>query len=198
MKDIVKGRSRSVLKAAAWALALTASACGVGPAAEEPGASESTVQGLSSNLLAGPWQFSSENFDPPSFNASTVYSVNGNSINFTYQGKGPFMVTGPAPTSGIHFTQPVQVVQGGAYRLQLTVTNIVGAQPELFWANLSGATPPSSTLPIIGNATGTIDFVVSSPPGATPTIELVNTPITVRGGIGLQNFTVTATLTQTN
>jgi hypothetical protein len=174
------------------ALALAASACGAEPTAEP------STQALSSNLLAGPWQFASEDFDPPSFNAATVYSIAGNSINFTYQGKGPFMVTGPAPTSGIHFKQPVQIVQGGAYRLQLTVTNIVGAQPELFWANLSGATPPSSTLPIIGNATGTIDFVVSSPPGSNPTIELVNTPITVRGGIGLQNFSVAATLTQTN
>jgi hypothetical protein len=179
-------------------LALFASACGAEPAAKDDLTTEPAARELSSNLLAGPWQFASEDFDPPSFNAATVYSVNGNSINFTYQGKGPFFVTGPAPTSGIHFKQPVQIVQGGAYRLQLTVTNIVGAQPELFWANLSGATAPTSTLPIVGNATGTIDFVVSSPPGANPTIELVNTPITVRGGIGLQNFTVTATLTQTN
>jgi hypothetical protein len=198
MNDVVKGKLRSIVKAGACALSLFGSACGAEPATQNVNGSESTVQEPSSNLLAGPWQFSSENFDPPSFNASTVYSINGNSINFTSQGKGPFMVTGPAPTSGIHFTQPVQIVQGGAYPLQLTVANIVGAQPELFWANLSGATPPSSTLPIVGNATGTIDFVVSSPPGANPTIELVNTPITVRGGIGLQNFTVAATLTQTN
>jgi hypothetical protein len=189
---------RSIVKVSGCVLALFASACGADPDALNASGTERTVQGLSSNLLAGPWVFAFENFDPSSFNASTTYSINGNSINFTYQGKGPFFVTGPAPTSGIHFTQPVQVVQGGAYRLQLTVTNIVGAQPELFWANLSGATPPSSTLPIVGNATGTIDFVVSSPPGANPTIELVNTPITVRGGIGLQNFTVAATLTQTN
>lgn len=189
---------RSVVKTGACVLALFASACGAEPATQDVSPAEPTVRELSSNLLAGPWQFASEDFDPPSFNAATVYSINGNSINFAYQGKGPLYVTGPAPNSGIHFTQPVQVVQGGTYRLQLTVTNIVGAQPELFWANLSGATAPSSTLPIVGNATGTIDFVVSSPPGSNPTIELVNTPITVRGGIGLQNFTVTATLTQTN
>jgi hypothetical protein len=198
MKIVMKVRAGSILEAAACALALATSACGAAPSAEDSSAIDSTTQELSSNLLAGPWQFASENFDPASFNASTVYGVNGNAINFTYQGKGPFTVTGPAPSSGIHFTQPVQVVQGGAYRLELSVTNLVGASPTLFWASLSGATSPSSTLPIIGNATGVIDFVVSSAPGATPTIELVNTPITVRPGIGLQNFTVTATLTKTN
>jgi hypothetical protein len=194
MKNLMKVAPRNALKAAVCALVLATSACG----ADESTGIEATTQALGSNLLAGPWQFASENFDPPSFNASTVYSVSGNSINLTYQGKGPFTVSGPAPSSGIHFTQPVQVVQGGAYRLQLIVTNLVGASPTLFWANLSGATAPSSTLPIIGNASGTIDFVVSSAPGATPTIELVNTPITVRPGIGLQNFTLNATLTKTN
>jgi hypothetical protein len=43
-----------------------------------------------------------------------------------------------------------------------------------------------------------IDFNVTSSPGATPTIELVNKPISVCPGVGVQNFTVTATLTKTN
>jgi hypothetical protein len=168
MNVVTKVQPRSVFKAAACVLALVTSACSAAPDAEDPSVTESTVEQLSSNLLAGPWQFASEDFNPASFNASSVYAVNGNSISFTYQGKGPFSVSGPAPTSGIHFTQPVQVVQGGAYRLQLTVTNLVGASPTLFWANLSGATTPSSTLPLFGNGSGTIDFVVSSVPGATP------------------------------
>jgi len=188
---------RSILKAAACALALVTCACGAEPSAQDSSVSEARVQELTSNLLQGPWQFSSEDFDPPSFDASTVYTISGNSINFTYQGKGPFTVTGPA-ISGIHFTQAAPVEQGGTYQLKLDVTNIVGAQPELFWASLSGATPPSSLLPIVGNASGTIDFSVTSPPGASPVIELLNKPITVRPGIGLQNFTVAATLTRTN
>jgi len=188
---------RSILTVAGCMLALVTCACGAEPSAQEASVSDAKVQELTSNLLQGPWQFSSEDFDPPSFNASTVYAISGNSINFTYQGKGPFTVTGPA-ISGIHFTQAAPIEQGGAYRLQLDVTNIVGAQPELFSASLSGAAPPSSLLPIVGNASGTIDFVVTSPPGASPVIELLNKPITVRPGIGLQNFSVAATLTRTN
>lgn len=186
---------RTVLKTAACVLALAATGCGAEAGTDE--APESAVQPLGTNLLAGPWQFASEDFDPPTFNAASVYSVSGNAINFTYQGKGPFTVSGPA-ISGIHFTQPVSLVQGGTYRLQLDVTNLVGASPELFSARLSGAADPTSLLPIIGNASGTIDFAVTAPPGASPTIELINKPITVRPGIGIQNFTVTATLTKTN
>src|SRR5689334_7184551 len=106
MNIVTKAQPRSILKAAACALALASSACSATDAGD-PSASESIVQELGPNLLSGPWQFASENFDPPTFNASSVYSVNGNSINFTYQGKGPFTVTGPAPSSGIHFTHPV-------------------------------------------------------------------------------------------
>lgn len=193
----VKAHSRSVLKAAACALALAACGCGAEPGADEASVAEATVQPLTTNLLAGPWQFASEDFEPPTFNASSVYNVSGNTIHFTYQGKGVFTVSGPA-ISGIHFTQPVPVVPGGAYRLRLDVTNVVGATPALFAASLSGATAPSSLLPIVGNASGTIDFVVTSPPGGSPSIELVNKPLTVRPGVGIQNFTVTATLTKTN
>jgi len=197
MSILINVRPRSILNAAACMVALATCACGAEPGTQDSSVSKSSSQELTSNLLPGPWQFSSEDFDPPTFNAATVYSINGNSLSFTYQGKGPFTVTGPA-ISGIHFTQSVPIEQGGAYRLQLDVTNVVGAQPELFWASLSGATPPSSLLPIFGNASGTIDFVVTSPPGPSPTIELLNKPITVRPGIGLQNFNVAATLTRTN
>lgn len=186
---------RTVLKTAACVLALAATGCGADTGTDETPAS--AVQPLGTNLLAGPWQFASEDFDPATFNAAQVYNVSGNAINFTYQGRGPFTVSGPA-ISGIHFTQPVALVQGGSYRLRLDVTNLVGASPELFSARLSGAADPTSLLPIIGNASGSIDFVVTAPPGASPAIELINKPITVRPGIGIQNFTVTATLTKTN
>ena len=194
--NYLKAYSRSVLEAAACVVALAVCGCGAEPGGDEASISEAS-QPLVTNLLAGPWQFASEDFDPPTFNAASVYNVNGNAINFTYQGKGPFTVSGPA-ISGIHFTQPVALVQGGAYRLQLDVSNVVGATPALFSATLSGAAAPTSLLPIVGNASGSIDFVVNAPPGASPSIELINKPLTVRPGIGIQNFSVTATLTKTN
>jgi hypothetical protein len=194
MSNVIRLTIRSIVSAGLGAAALAVSACGA-----QSGADDANLVGSASEALglAGPWQLSSEDFDPPSFNAASVYTIHGNSIDFAYQGKGPFSVTGPA-ISGIHFKQPVDIVQGGTYRLQLDVTNLVGASPTLFWASLSGATPPSSLVPIVGNASATIDFAVTAPPGASPTIELLNKPITVRPGIGLQNFTVTATLTKTN
>jgi hypothetical protein len=194
MTNIVRLATRSISSVTLCAVALAVSACGAQNGADEANVVGSTTEALG---LAGPWQFSSEDFDPPTFNAASVYTIHGNSIDFAYQGKGPFSVTGPA-ISGIHFKQPVDVVQGGTYRLQLDVTNLVGASPTLFWASVSGATPPSSLVPIVGNASATIDFAVTAAPGASPTIELLNKPITVRPGIGLQNFTVTATLTKTN
>ena len=193
MNVVSKLLSRTALEVAVVALALSTSACGAETDAAGPNELGSSTEALA---LSGPWQFSSEDFEPPSLNVSSLYSVNGNSINFTYQGKA-LTVSGPA-VSGIHFTQPVSVVQGGAYRLQLTVTNLVGASPTLFAASLSGAAPASTLVPVFGNSSATIDFAVTASPGPSPTIELINKPLTVRPGVGLQNFTVTATLTQTN
>lgn len=156
-----------------------------------------TLDSQCANLLSGPWQFKSENFDPPSFDASSVYSVAGNAINFTYQGK-QFTVSGSGHP--ITFKQPVAVVQGGHYRLRLDVTNGAGASATIWWATLSGAASAADAIDIdtFNNPSGTIDFDVTAAPGANPTIELSNAPITVFPGVGVQNFTVTATLTKTN
>jgi len=155
-----------------------------------------TVDSVCGNLLKGPWVFSSEDFDPPTFDASTVYSVLGNSINFTYQGK-QFTLPAAIP-SGTHFKQPVQVVQGGHYRLRLDASNVSGASATVYWARVSGATPPTDYVAADGNGSVAIDFDVTSAPGAAPVIELVNRPITVFPGVGVQDFTVKATLTKTN
>ena len=157
-----------------------------------------TVDSACSNLLSGPWVFSSEDFEPPTFDASTVYSVSGNSIAFTYSGK-LFTISGTGLT-GIRFKQPVSVVQGGHYRLRLDISNATGASTTLFAASLSGAAPPTDFLPIdaFSNPSGAIDLNVTSAPGANPVLEIVNKPITVFPGAGVQDFTVTATLTKTN
>ncbi len=157
-----------------------------------------TVDSACSNLLKGPWAFASEDFEPPSFDASTVYSVTGNNIAFTYTGK-LFTISG-GPISGIHFKQPVNVVRGGHYRLRLDISNASGASATIWWAALSGAASPADFTPIdaFNNPSGAIDFDVSAAPGAAPVIELVNKPITVFPGAGVQDFTVKATLTKTN
>jgi hypothetical protein len=155
-----------------------------------------TIDASCANLLKGPWVFSSEDFDPPSFDASTVYSISGNSIVFTYQGKS-FTLPGTIP-SGVHFKQAVSVVQGGHYRLRLDISNYSGASTTVWWAGLSGAAAATDFSTADSNGSVAIDFDVTSAPGATPTIELVNKPISVFPGVGVQDFTVTATLTKTN
>ncbi len=154
-----------------------------------------TLDSTCANLLHGPWQFSSEDFDPPTFDASTTYSIQGNSIVFTYQGK-QFINTG----RGNHFKQPVSVVQGGHYVLRLDDSNASGASATIFYGVLSGATPSDTPIDIdtFNNPSGTIEFDVTANPGPNPTIELINSPISVFPGVGVQNFTVTATLTKTN
>ncbi len=154
-----------------------------------------TLDSTCANLLKGPWAFSSEDFDPPSFDASTVYSINGNSIAFTYIGKS---FTLPGTVSGIHFKQAAPVTLGGHYRLRLDVSNLSGASITLFAANLSGAAGPTDLTPIDGNGSGAIDFDVTSAPGSAPVIELINKPLSAFPGVGLNNFTVKATLTKTN
>jgi hypothetical protein len=156
-----------------------------------------TVDAACGNLLAGPWVFSSEDFDPPTFDASTTYSISGNKIVFTYSGK-QFLVSGAGVPTGAHFKQTVPVVQGGRYRLRLDISNYAGASTTVWWASLSGAAAPTEYVTADGNGSAAIDFTVSSAPGATPTLELVNKPITVFPGAGVQDFTVTATLTKTN
>jgi len=155
-----------------------------------------TVDSVCGNLLKGPWAFSSEDYEPPSFDASTVYSVSGNSIRFTYQGK-QFTVSAPIP-SGTHFKQAVPVVQGGRYRLRLDASDVAGASSTVYWASISGATPMTDYVSANGNGSVAIDFDVTSAPGAAPVIELVNHPISVFPGVGVQDFTVTATLTKIN
>jgi hypothetical protein len=155
-----------------------------------------TVDSTCTNLLNGPWVFSSEDFDPPTFDTSTVYSISGNSIAFTYQGKS-FTLPNIIP-AGAHFKQGVSVVQGGHYRLRLDISNLSGATATVWWASLSGAAVPTDYVTADSDGSVAIDFVVSSAPGASPTIELVSKPISVFPGVGVQDFTVTATLTKTN
>jgi hypothetical protein len=157
-----------------------------------------TLDSACANLLAGPWVFSSEDFDPPTFDASTTYSISGNKIVFTYSGK-QFIVSGAGVPTGAHFKQVVPaVVQGGRYRLRLDVISYSGASTTVWWASLSGAAAPTDYFTADGVGSAAIDFTVSSAPGATPTLELVNKPIGVFPGVGVQDFTVTATLTKTN
>jgi len=91
-------------------------------------------------------------------------------------------------------------VQGGHYRLRLDDSNASGASATLFWGILSGAAASDTPIDIdtFNNPSGVIDFDVTSSPGPNPTIELINSPISVFPGVGVQNFTVTATLTKTN
>ena len=156
-----------------------------------------TVDSTCGNLLKGPWQYSSEDFTPQ-LDPATTYTISGNRIDFKYSGKS-FLVNGTG-ISGAHFKQPVSVVQGGSYRLRLDVSNSTGASTGVFWASISGAASPTDFLAVDGvsNPSGTIDFTVSSAPGANPVIELINKPITVFPGVGVQDLTVTATLTKTN
>ena len=155
-----------------------------------------TVDSACNNLLKGPWSYLSDEFEPPTFDVTTTYSVSGNSIVFTYQGK-LFTISGPA-LSGIHFTQPAAVVQGGHYRLRLDVSNLSGATTTVWWASLSGAAAPTDFVTTDSNGSVAIDFDVASAPGALPVIQLLNKPITVFPGAGVQDFTVKATLTKTN
>jgi hypothetical protein len=156
-----------------------------------------TIDSTCTNYLKGPWVFSAENFDPATFDASTTYKISGNSVVFTYQGKS-FTMAGTTVPIGNHFKQNVSVVQGGKYRLRLDVSNLSGATATVWWAGLSGAALPTDYFTTDGNSSAYIDFTVTSAPGATPSIELVNKPITVFPGAGVQDFTVTATLTKTN
>jgi hypothetical protein len=155
-----------------------------------------TIDSTCANLLRAPWVFSSEDFDPPTFDVSTVYRISGNSIAFTYQGKS-FTLPGTIP-SGAHFKQAVSVVQGGHYRLRLDISSSSGASTTVWWASLSGAAAATDYSTADGNGSVAIDFDVTSAPGTTPTIELVNHPISVFPGVGVQDFTATATLTKTN
>lgn len=148
------------------------------------------------NLLKSSWSYLSDDFDPPSFDASTTYSVSGNSIAFTYSGKS-FIISGTGLT-GIRFTQPAAVVLGGQYRLRLDISKQSGASTTVWWASLSGAASPADYVTGDSTKPAIIDFTVSSAPGATPVIQLENKPITVFPGAGVQDFTVTATLTKTN
>jgi hypothetical protein len=94
----------------------------------------------------------------------------------------------------------VPVVQGGHYRLRLDISNATGASTTVWWASLSGAASATdfSTIDAINDPSGAIDFNVTAAPGASPVLELVNKPITVFPGAGVQDFTVKATLTKTN
>ncbi|RYZ02146.1 MAG: discoidin domain-containing protein [Myxococcales bacterium] len=159
------------------------------------------------NLLAGAWALSEENVEPPTFDVSSLYRVTDNRIDFRYQGK-PFTVVG-APPLGLHFTQPVEVVQGGRYRLRLDVTNVGGATTTMFHARLSGGpsateqdTTPWLTIWTLSRPGGTgssiIELEVSTPLGAAPQLELVSTPNTVYPGVGVQDFNVLATFTKVN
>jgi hypothetical protein len=148
-----------------------------------------------SNALPGPWALASENIEPATFNVSTLYTIRGNTIDFKYSGKA-FTLSGPYP-SGLHFTQPVAVVQGGTYRLRLDVTNVSGASTTVFNARVNGA-GAYKELAIDGPGSGAVDFAVTTAPGAAPTLELVSTPITVFPGAGVQDYTVAATFYRTN
>jgi hypothetical protein len=147
------------------------------------------------NALPGPWALASENIEPPSFDVSTLYAIRGNTIDFKYSGKA-FTLLGSHP-AGLHFTQPVAVVQGGSYRLRLDVTNVSGASTTVFNARITGS-GAFKEVTVDGPGSGAIDLVVSTAPGATPTLELVSTPITVFPGAGVQDYTVAATLYRTN
>lgn len=147
------------------------------------------------NALVGPWQLSSEDIDPSTFDVSTLYTVRGNTIDFKYSGKS-FTLNGDAPR-GLHFTQPVSVVQGGTYRLRLDVTSVSGASTTVFNARISGSGAFKEAT-VNGVGSNAIDLAVTSAPGTSPTIELVSTPITVFPGAGVQDYTVTTTLYKTN
>jgi hypothetical protein len=153
------------------------------------------------NLLKGPWTFAGADFSP-----SNVYTVAGDAIDFAYQGIS--FTWGPNGFTGIHFTQPVSLVQGGHYALTLNVTNTSGV-PTVFDATLSGAGLPTNEpagdpgFQLSGSGSETLNFVVSAAPGTAPTIDLLNHPVLagfgpgISGGQGLNDFTVSATLTRT-
>jgi hypothetical protein len=146
------------------------------------------------SVLPSPWALAGEDIEPASFDLSTLYAIRGNSIDFRYSGKA-FTLSGTHPR-GLHFTQPVAVVQGGSYRLRLDVTNVSGASTTVFNARITGS-GAFKEVTVDGPGSGAIDLAVSTAPGAAPTIELVSTPITVFPGVGVQDYTVAATLYRT-
>lgn len=156
-----------------------------------------TVDAVCGNLLKGPWTFSASTITPASI-VPTLYSVHGNTIDFTYQGKSFQEGNTTPPTPPIAFKQPVSIVQGGHYRLRLDVTGVSGTSEALMWAGLSGAGPLQGVIGASGGTYAVFDFAVTSPPGPNPVIEVGNTPIMVFPGVGVQDFNVASTLTKTN
>jgi hypothetical protein len=147
------------------------------------------------NLLNGPWTFVTSDLTP-----SDVYTITGNTIDFQYSNVS-FTFSDTGPFNGIVFAQPAPVVQGSRYRLALDIVGWDG-MPVIFAATMSGAAAPVVTPDnvITGSGQITMDFDVTSPPGATPVVELTSHPVLGGGreggwGVGIEDHTVSARLT---
>ena len=148
------------------------------------------------NLLAGPWAQVSSDLTP-----ATSFTVDGNSIDLNWSGYYRWSGTWASGFRGYTFEQPVSVVDGGSYRLTLTVSNLSNPIPAVLWAQLSGAGAEQKQW-TKANGTLTYDFTVSGDPGATPVLDVTAHPALghigpVEGtGILIQSYTITASLTR--
>ncbi len=147
-------------------------------------------------LLPGPWQFDAA--DTTMTPSTGFWTVSGNTIAVQFSGISFTFGSGP---TGVFFEQPVAVVQGGTYNLNLTVSNVTAA-PALLTASLSGA-GSTGAIESSGGVV-TMSFTVSSNPGPNPVLILdASAPFGVfcpgcNGGTGLTDYVVSASLTKTN
>jgi hypothetical protein len=146
-------------------------------------------------LLKGPWQFDAT--DTTMTPNTGFWTVTGNTIAVDFTGKD-FTINpvNGAANIGVWFEQPVTVVKGGTYNLDLTVTNSNGL-PALFGAQLDGAGPAQGL--VDGTSGATFTFTVSADPGSNPLIRLEAAGIfSGPSNVGLSAYTVSASLVKTN
>jgi hypothetical protein len=151
----------------------------------------------SSCLLPGPWGFDAT--DTTMTPSTGFWTISGNSISIDFS-SGSFTF-GPNGDSNIYFQQPVSVVQGGTYNLNLNTT--VTSAPGILGASLSGAAPVQGVT-VSSSGLVTMSFSVTSNPGPNPVITLaLSSPFgvycpTCNGGVGIATYALGASLVKTN
>jgi hypothetical protein len=181
--------------AAACVLALGSTGCVGGNAPVIAERSQALTSGSQTNLLSGAWSFAGSDIQP-----ENAYAIHGNEIDLEFNGYFRWNGTWQSGYKGYTFTQPVSLVQGARYRLSVVVSNSNTQIPSVLRASLSGAgAEQEKSVP--GNGTIDFDFTVGSDPGAA-TLALTAHPVlghlgpTEGVGIGVQTYSVTATLTR--
>jgi hypothetical protein len=183
---------KTFLRHVTTALSACAIACAAASAQAAPPADAPDCH--AEELLAGPWALASSDIQP-----STSFTIDGNAINLSWSGYYRWSGTWASGFAGYTFAQPVAIVEGGSYRLTLTVSNLSNPIPAVLRASLSGAGAEQQQSTQV-NGTLTFDFTVDSDPGAAPVLDVTAHPalghIGPLDGIGIliQSYTVTASL----